>query len=244
MSTKPYDPWWNIGHTAETPQSLWWGKPARNYNLDETPEGFLPATYLKLNPSIRDEWNSSHPNVKQDMGGSLHQFAINHYMLYGADKGLQYKEPEAAKLRLYSLEEMPAGWTVAGYLKNNQDVRDLWDSDAKIREKYGTLNQWALNHYGEFGKSEKRTWYVEPEESMSKIPGIDEILSGIKFPEFPAFPAYPAYPTPSTPPSIQAKPNVNKKLTLLTGPKGTNPSALPGSGELGGSGAGKKRLLG
>jgi hypothetical protein len=227
---------------GSTLQGMQPGKPtpSKQWGLDELPEDFTTAGYLKYNPELKTYYQQ-HPEIQAN-DGSLTQYLINHYGTYGQYENRRYKDDPIAAPRWYSLEEMPKDWTVKGYLKNNPDVLQDWDTNASTRTKYGTLNQWALNHYGQYGKNEGRTWYVEPTPETPSLPSMEEIMSGIKFPEYPAFPAYPTYPTPATPATIVPKPNVIRQQTLLTGPKGVQPSAAPSSGTLGG-GKGR-RLLG
>jgi len=138
------------------------------------------------------------------------------------------------------------GQMIRGWLPND-DPRFGWD----YSPTYGLVD--ALG-YDDMIDPSKR--YKPPAASENPFAGISFEMPNFQMPTFqmPEFPQYqlPAYPTmptaPTDPAPIQQPEPRNKrrKLTLLTGAKGTDDDSgkLGRAGTAAGQGAGKRRLLG
>ena len=161
----------------------------------------------------------------------------------------------------------PKDWDYYAYLnaKGNEDIKASWDLNKDVQRIWPDPSEYALYHYATIEKDDRERrlqrmrQYIadlnkKPEAPTFEMPTFE--MPSFEMPTFqmPTFPQYqlPAYPTmPTAPtdpaPAQQPEPrNKRRKLTLLTGAKGTD----DGSGKLGragtgaGQGAGKRRLLG
>lgn len=161
----------------------------------------------------------------------------------------------------------PEDWDYYAYLnaKGNEDIKASWDLNKDVQRIWPDPSEYALYHYATIEKDDRERrlqrmrQYIadlnkKPEAPTFEMPTFEMPsfeMPTFQMPTFPEYqmPAYPTMPTAPTDPAPAQQPaqrNKLRKLTLLTGAKGTDDDSgkLGRKGTAAGQGAGKRRLLG
>ncbi len=137
------------------------------------PDDFYPDVYGELNPNLVAYYNNNADVQKQY--GSLNVFLSEHYRMAGAAEGRPYKKEEQrgstdvvksggtwedpVTHKTYK-KEYPDEFNVAQYAKDNPELWEHWQKDARLREVYGNdFNAWAAGHWLTLPESERKKWW-------------------------------------------------------------------------------------